>query len=240
MENKFNDIVLIGDVHNNFRYIDFMLRTKYTDVENTLFIQVGDFGVGFPFRSKTPNRFFGDESLDKLNKRLEMGNNYLYAIRGNHDDPKYWNEQLLPHQHIKLIKDYTVLNINDHNFLFWGGAISIDRGPDDIERIGFDYWLDEHIVFDYDIINNLKNIDYIVTHNSPAYCQPISIIDHPRATNERYQLNLAADIIIKNNDVKKWFYGHFHYSDVEIIGGVEYRILAINEFYHLRELEKKE
>ena len=82
-------------------------------------IQVGDFGAGF-------RKDFLDDML-YLNDVLNEYNVTLYVIRGNHDDPKFFNGN---HNwgNLKLLKDYTVLDLEGKKILLIGGAISIDRG----------------------------------------------------------------------------------------------------------------
>jgi hypothetical protein len=48
-------------------------------------------------------------------------------IRGNHDDPYYFNNKVFSYSNVELLEDYTILTVGNDNILCVGGAISIDR-----------------------------------------------------------------------------------------------------------------
>ena len=56
--------------------------------ENTVFIVVGDCGFGFP---ETKEDKIRKMLKSNFNTFLEKRNLYLLFIRGNHDDPSYFN-----------------------------------------------------------------------------------------------------------------------------------------------------
>ena len=62
-----------------------------------------------------------------LNAVLRKINSVLYCIRGNHDDPSYFNDNIINKSNVKLIKDYSIISVGDKNILCIGGAVSIDR-----------------------------------------------------------------------------------------------------------------
>lgn len=209
---------LIGDLHGAWSAIPRHLES----VENTCYIQVGDFGMGFDKNEV--------EKLKKLNSFLKEKNSDLYIVRGNHDNPFWFNGDFYDHvksefTNIIFIPDYTVLKINNENILFIGGAISIDRIPRmkrGVINETVEYWPDEKIMFDYEKASNYRNIDRMVCHTAPNFAMPWSlgkIVHHfaendksliKDVTDERNKLTDIVDIIMSNNNLKGYYYGHFH------------------------------
>ena len=111
-------ILLLGDIHGNFEYVKYLIKNH--QISDCTIIQVGDFGVGFTHES---NQI---EVLMHLNKFLKLKNITMYALRGNHDDPKYFLGNHM-YSNLKLVEDYFTLEIDGHKILLIGGAISIDR-----------------------------------------------------------------------------------------------------------------
>lgn len=211
MKNNFNKIILIGDIHGYYLTIKNIANNLNED--NILFIQVGDFGIGF--ESKNQELY----KLRELNKFLKNKNNFLYAIRGNHDDPEYFNGEY-EFSNIVLLKDYSVLNINDQNFLFIGGSHSIDR----LYRINrfkndkiVSWWEDECIKkIDFSDIN--EKIDVIVSHNTPSFSFPTklddivlyyAIKDSSLLNDIKEEREYLFDVY-EHFKPKYWYYGHFH------------------------------
>ena len=223
-------IYLVGDVHGNFSSMKYHIETY--SMTDCIIINVGDFGVGF-----TPEK---NEALtlQMLNKFLRLRNITMYVIRGNHDDPHYFkgNHAL---SNLILLKDYSVLELEGIKFLLVGGAISIDRK---IRTEGKSYWRDELFVLDEQRLSEIKGIDVVVTHNSPDFAFPIGLNDlvmHYAQKDvhlltelpmERKLITKMYDILSVNSDIKKWYFGHFHTSNVQEINGVIFTALNINEF----------
>jgi metallophosphoesterase superfamily enzyme len=92
----------IGDIHGNFNG----LITKLTQrrIRNENLIQVGDFGLGF--RREKDDLLF----MDKLNESLIKKGNRLFVIRGNHDNPKFF-DGAIQMSNLQLLPDYSVLNL---------------------------------------------------------------------------------------------------------------------------------
>ena len=85
--------------------------------KDTTIIQVGDFGVGFRSRARM------DEEMVEINTRLAKNNNNLLVIRGNHDDPAYFDGNY-NFSNIEFLPDYTVRTIEGRNYL--GSEINED------------------------------------------------------------------------------------------------------------------
>jgi UDP-2,3-diacylglucosamine pyrophosphatase LpxH len=240
-------ILLLGDIHGNFNFLKHQIHSK--QITDCTIIQVGDFGIGFT------NKENDEQTLRNLNEFLKDVNVILYVIRGNHDNPTFFNGDH-DFSNLKLLPDYTTLNLEGHNLLFIGGAISVDRTHRIKEnniniRYGSRkrcYWDNEGITYNPEFLKTLNNIDIVITHTAPDWCEPNNklgfgsfVEDWAKNDNkligdlifERNQMtNIFLDLK-ENNKIKKHFYGHFHKSNLETINGIDHHLLDINEFYHL-------
>ncbi len=240
-------ILLIGDIHGNFNYLKYQITQK--NITDCTIIQVGDFGIGFT------NRDNDIETLKNLNDFLMGQNITMLAIRGNHDNPDFFNGDY-DLSNLKLLPDYTTMNVDDYNFLFIGGAISVDR-TDRIKENNTNmkygsrkrcYWEGEDIEYNPQITKNLKGIDIVVTHTAPDWCWPNNKLGFGKFVEDwaKYDKNLIEDLrfernqmtnifldLYENNQIKKHFYGHFHKSKLETHNGIDHHLLDINEIYHL-------
>jgi UDP-2,3-diacylglucosamine pyrophosphatase LpxH len=228
-------VQILGDIHGNFQ----KLYMKAMSVKDTTIIQVGDFGVGFRSRDRM------DEEMKDINKRLEKNNNRLLVIRGNHDDPAYFDGNY-NFSNIEFLPDYTVRVIEGKNYLFVGGALSIDRI---VRRSGVDYWPDEKFVLDLDKINAIQeNIDVVIAHSSPSFCEPVYFNElvwyyvakdpalHNELLQERKDFETMYDTLkLNGHRLEYWFNGHFHFTKEELINDTNFRLLGIDVFYKLDE-----
>lgn len=238
-------ILLLGDIHGNFNFLKHKINSK--NITDCTIIQVGDFGIGFTYKEN-------DElTLNNLNDFLKDFNVTMYAIRGNHDNPDFFNGSYVL-SNLKLLPDYTTLNIEGTNFLFIGGAISVDR----TERIKQNnsnirygsrkrcYWDNEGIVYKPEITKTVKGIDILVTHTAPDWCEPNNKLGFGSFVEDwaKNDINLIRDLslernemtnifldLYENNKIKKHFYGHFHFSKFDTHNGVDHHLLDINELY---------
>lgn len=224
--------ILWGDNHGDYSAL--MRSIKKGLFTDRVIIQAGDFGIGFdPMRKNFMNQ------LIHLNAFLEKYDFFLYVIRGNHDNPACFTGDIKL-SNLHLLKDYSVINIGEENILCVGGAISIDRK---VRTLDVDYFSDEGFVFDEKIITGLRDITTVVTHTAPSFCPPIgmgSIVHHYIQTDvelyydlikERELVDKFHNLLKVNNDVKYWYYGHFHSSDTFYHEGISFRLLDINEFF---------
>jgi len=243
---------LIGDTHGIRPVFNIIDRLK---LEGQKLIHVGDFGLGFV--SITQDL----KNLEATDEMLMDTNNHLYVIRGNHDNPIFWDKSKglnLPKFHnLHLVDDYSVIKIEDKNILFIGGATSIDRRPRMSDVPYPSWWADE--IFKYDehkfgkIFNKDIKIDVVVTHTAPSFCPPIGskndLVDTYVAIEKQYGEDLRFELeherglvdvvyddltMLYNQRPTHWFYGHFHNSKVLKKDGTEFRLLNVNEVYELK------
>ena len=248
--------VLLGDIHGEFEEINrFFKRTKLTGVD---LIQLGDFGVGF-FYNDPKNIKKEARKLKTLNDYLGKRDCQLYVVRGNHDNPMFFDGTHTEYENITFLVDYTVFNLNGIKILNINGAISIDRGPTPFENNkigrfqGISWWADEKIKYtdeDKAKILNTKGIDMIISHNAPDFAPPqgvgkllphfaqddVTLIDE--VIVERHLLTEIWDDINENSYPRYWFYGHFHRPLTMLLDyQCEMRCLDIDEFYEFRKEE---
>ena len=118
-----------GDLHGRFNTIAWYI--KQCDIKNCVIFFLGDFGLGFHSSEYYKNTF------RKISKELEKRNIYVLALRGNHDNPDYYNSDLFKNGRILTLRDYTVVKIYGEDDIEYkgdsltalvvGGGLSIDR-----------------------------------------------------------------------------------------------------------------
>lgn len=181
---------------------------------------VGDFGYWLSPSFQDEYKY--SKTLKLFNKFLKTRGITMYVIRGNHDNPAYFDGRFIL-SNVKLVPDYTVVSVNNENWLLVGGAISIDRGA---RKQGITYWKTEEFNLEYDKIAALRDIKNVVTHTAPGVGLDVEIIagqvvkqfawayndntllEEIRA--ERLQVQTMCDLLKENNDISKWYFGHFH------------------------------
>ena len=245
------NLIFIGDIHQNFAYLKWYAKQRH--LENASIIQLGDWGLGF-------NDYNYDIRLmDDLNKFFEERNIHTYALRGNHDDPFFWDGHLdNKWTNLHLVKDYTILNICGYDIFFCGGSISIDRKYrlNEMQMYARNgqqknlYWFDEKFVLNEEKLKEVKGVDIVVTHTAPDFCFPQNvngkfapIVDHfaygdptlkDELMEERLLVTKMWEILKENNFPRMWLYGHFHNTHMDTFDGCDFRLLNINEAFEYR------
>lgn len=232
-----NDIYVLGDIHGKISIIEELIIKN--DLKNCYILCVGDFGIG----SFLPD--IGENGFIKLNNLLKSKNIIFYTIRGNHDNPKYFDGSYT-YSNLKLLKDYHFEIINDIRFLFVGGAISIDR----ILRMKKDlfmmnpnlkcWWADEKFIYDE---TKIKECDILITHSCSSWqvsqlllnnniLDNISIIDYTLINDLKDEQNDIGKLMI-NCKCKQSYHGHFHMSNFIDRHDIRSMILDINELHKI-------
>ena len=78
-----NNVVVSGDIHGDFNLLVNKICVQY-QMQNTLVIVAGDCGFGFDKRG------YYDNMVKRNAKRMNDANNWIVFIRGNHDNPAYF------------------------------------------------------------------------------------------------------------------------------------------------------
>lgn len=227
---KNKPILYIGDHHGDWKQMFwFINRGK---LENCYLISVGDSGVGFTPKPQQIN------DINSLNDKFKKLNIEFLSIRGNHDDPSYYNgDNRIALSNFELIEDYTVMEHNSKMFQFIGGATSIDRT---MRKEGVSYWSGEGLNFNE---AKLRKVDVLVTHTAPSWCFPqrFNEIVYSWAGEDAYLLEeltterAVMDEIFKVCQPSLHLYGHFHSSRNEEINNCVHRLLGINEIWESRD-----
>lgn len=181
---KAKDLVISGDVHGDFNQLVFKLCVQY-QMKDTLLIVAGDCGFGFEKRESY-------ENMVKRNaKRMNEANNWIVFVRGNHDNPAYFDGHTFKHKRFIAVPDYAIIQAYSHTILCVGGAISIDRQCrmdewkgkrkylaiggmiiDDLARNV--YWKNEVPFYDENKMKAICSqftIDMVITHTAPSFCE---------------------------------------------------------------------
>lgn len=241
----------VGDTHGIGTFLRIMEKKRW---ENQNIIHVGDFGLGFVEITRDIN------NLLAMDEALTESGNHLYVIRGNHDNPIFWDKSKglnIPRLHnLHLVEDFTMINIEGKNVLFAGGAISIDRRPRMDEIPWPSWWKDEVFRYDEDKLESAlygtTGPDIVVTHSAPDFCHPVSadnyLVNNYHAIEMAHGFNLHEELaaeraeftrfyndLVMNYEYKPrfWFYGHFHSTKEQRRNGTLFKLLNINETYEV-------
>ena len=175
-------IVASGDIHGDFIQLVFKLCVQY-QMKDTILIVAGDCGFGFEKKESY-------ENMVKQNvKRMNEANNWIVFIRGNHDNPAYFDGYTFKYKRFIAIPDYTILQARSHTVLCVGGGISIDRqyrlqawekkqvrsvSDSSTDKLARNvYWSTEAPVFDKEkmvTISAKYTVDAAITHTAPSFC----------------------------------------------------------------------
>jgi len=246
LPHNYQSLCICGDIHGEFRQL--VYNIKRLSITDAVVVVAGDCGIGFEkpeYYNQLYNRI--SASLEKLNVKLLL-------IRGNHDDPAYFDGNRINFPFMTALPDYSVLQFNGKNALCVGGGISVDRAPR-IRNMWFSnakgekrspvYWEDEQVVFDELKLDELSSegilIHAVIAHTAPSFCFPTTKagvagwlmndttlerdLDIERGTMDK----LFAYLIENKQPIGDWFYGHFHGSVNEFIRDVRFCLLDIQE-----------
>lgn len=247
-------IVVAGDIHGDFKALVYKCCIQY-GMTDTLIIVAGDCGFGF----QRPDYY--EDLYMQLSSRLTKANNWLVFVRGNHDNPAYFDGQHVNYKRWKAVPDYSVLKAGGHTILCVGGAISVDRIWRKKEMYGMTvvieedrrlevsyYWPDEKPVYDQaklEAISEAYTIDTVITHTAPSFCEKQSqddiqdwLVKDEDLQQDIKEERRAMDRLLSflkehSHPLDYWFYGHFHQSWHSEIDSVKYNMLDCLE---LREL----
>lgn len=216
-------VYLIGDLHTNYKQFKEQFEADES-LRDCVFIFLGD--MDFRNEETAFNQF------KKLDKLLTERNINSYVIRGNHDNPKFWNpdECSINIEDISLwgkfksfkpIGSHTRININGNVGIIISGAVTINRSE---LTEGVNYWSEyDKVDLPPDFIDygeGLKNIDFIIGHTGPVYSD---IFKEQKTGCEKYLKDgfLVNDLeneqkqlrsILKRYRPKRWYCGHYHFE----------------------------
>lgn len=113
-------VVVCGDVHGKFDELVYRITTMH-GMTDTVIIVAGDCGFGFHRRG------YYDQVLQRVLPKLEKARCWVVFVRGNHDNPAYFDGEEISHKRWCCVGDYSVVVTRAGNILCVGGATSVDR-----------------------------------------------------------------------------------------------------------------
>lgn len=227
-------LCIVGDIHGEINSLVYDISERYGFLD-TAFIIVGDVGLGF----NQPGWY--DAVYSRNRERLEGRGNIIYGIRGNHDDPEFFNgDKKLDFPSFKTISDYEPLEWKGKIILPIGGATSVDKKDRLVENYKWKkkgsnrkcWWPDERPVKLENLESLPGHIDIIVSHEAPAACGPV-LIREEWMDGEMFE-NIKEDReylykILKEKVPERWYFGHHHESYSGTCVNTLYRGLGIQE-----------
>ena len=187
-------IIVSGDIHGDLNQLVFKLCIQYK-LKDTLLIVAGDCGFGFEKKE------YYEQMVRRNTKRMNQANNWIVFVRGNHDNPAYFEGTTFSYKRFISVPDYAILQACNHSILCVGGAISgaisIDRNyrinewnkrkyrvhsnelqENDISRNL--YWKNEAPIYDADKMNTicanfLIDTAHILRHHIVSYSQKATL-----------------------------------------------------------------
>lgn len=218
-----------GDIHGELKKLVWLLVEKHK-LSNGSLIVAGDFGAGFG-RPRSMEVLY-----NSVRKKLKKADITIYVVRGNHDNPSYFDgEHNYPY--LKFLEDHKVVEIEGKTVYPVGGAVSIDQK----DRIEWNnksksfgsrkrwWWENE------EPIKKLKDlptgVDYIVSHEAPLSFEPVIVrkTEDLSIWTKILDTRRYLDQILFNVRCSRWFHGHYHKSSSGAYGDILYRGLAIEE-----------
>lgn len=250
LSQQYEFLYVCGDIHGDFETLIYNL--KRFKIENAVVIVAGDCGIGFEKEEHYIQLY------NKLSKTLNKNNVLLILVRGNHDDPSYFDGQRINFSRMKAVSDYSVLQFSDKYILCVGGAISIDR-KHRLQAMWLNkvtgkvvrplYWENEAAIFNDEIFSEISEvgirINSVITHTCPSFCHPVSksgieswLLEDAELSvdlaNERLQMDRVYESLVADDHiVENWIYAHFHDSKTEFINNIKFSLLNIMEIKQL-------
>ena len=176
-------VIISGDIHGDFNLLVNKLCVQY-EMRDTLLIVAGDCGFGFEQKG------YYENIVRRNSKRMNEANNWIVFVRGNHDNPAYFDGETFNHKRFVAVPDYSVLQACGHTILCVGGAISIDRQYRKDKWLSLQkvyhrhqsnepldrnvYWKEEAPAYRADLLNTINEqfaIDTVITHTAPSFCE---------------------------------------------------------------------
>ena len=202
-----NKILIVGDVHGEFGILNSLINNKKPDI----LIACGDFGY-WPEWDRSGN------FLGHLTRNIKPQETTIYWCDGNHEHHDNLSKLVrssssrVKPKPVEVEKQVfycprgTILPIENENFLFLGGADSIDKGR---RRLGVD-WFRQEVISpkDFARIPKRAKIGTVISHTAPECLLPDLLNHNPSKYNDPSPKALQA--VLEAYRPKRWFFGHWH------------------------------
>ena len=227
--------------------------TKRKAIDSTyndsVIIVSGNCGIG----SKSDKYY--NEVFGKLNEALKANNCFLLFVRGNNDDPSYFENEKINMENVKTIPDYSVVILKTFNCLCIGGSISLDKEWKLSQKEQFGktlYWEDEKPILNEELLDEILKkyqIGCVITSTSPSFAFPGTnafnqskwIKNNPKIksnlSSERKTMDKIYEKIV-DNDTKPyvWLYGRFKQNNYNKVNDIVFESLLPFQMEDVRNL----
>lgn len=225
---EYENLCIVGDIHGEFRELAWTIDQK--KIENTAFIVAGDFGLGFYKKG------YYEKEYQHIKNKLESRKNCILGLRGNHDDPEYFNPEsdlFLNYPEFRALPDYTRLTWKKREILVIGGATSTDKELR-LKSKKKIWWENERPVKDFSKIKIKEDI--IISHEAPLNIGPVSIrtsdMDLETYNNILEDREFLLKVLLESKP-QRYYFGHHHCSTSGDWGDTLWKGLDINEIVEI-------
>ena len=224
-------VLFCGDIHGELKKLIFLATQKYK-LANACIIICGDFGIGFS----------DSQSIDMMcdnavKRRMKENNLYIKVVRGNHDDPSYFDGNHNTDR-IELLQDHVPFEVLGKTIYPIGGATSIDKELrlkyNRENKKGHKSWWGGENVTKLDIDKLPNKVDIIISHEAPLNFDPV-LVSRDNMSSDIYEA-IRDDrkylSEVENNVIySRWFYGHYHINASGSRGDLLHRCLPPHELF---------
>jgi len=203
--------------------------------------------------SKTPSALIllGDydihtnEDMDEFKALLNIYPIDYYLLRGNHDNPKFWQDKKsvnrIQTDNFHLLDEIDSISWSDKKILTVNGAVSVDRKG---TRVECGYCWPELEPVPSGVISLIKGMkekfDILLSHTgtipenseTAEFVESYSSLDTELLDDLKKERNLIQKIQIVSG-IKEHYFGHFHKSWMGEDFGIEARCLDVCEILQL-------
>lgn len=139
---------------------------------DSVIIVAGSCGFG------TKELSYFEKKLSSMNNVLAENNCHLLFVRGNNEDPSYFDEEKINFSNIKTLVSNCIVAFDGFNCLCIGGGLSMDREwrKNKSKDFGRIYWENEDISIDWDDMKKtIENTDIacVISHQIPTFISSI-------------------------------------------------------------------
>ena len=207
--------------------------------DNSAIIVSGNCGIG------TKSKKYYEELFSGLDKVLAANNCYLFFVRGNNDDPSYFENKVIDFEHVKTLPDYSVVVFKTYNCLCIGGSVSIDKEWKLSQEELFGrkmFWENEAPNFDEEKLTEILKefrISFVVSSTAPSFVYPgtnafkrSKWFSNDKTvlkefTKERKTIDKVYEHIMDSESKPyMWFYGRFKMGHQDKINDILFSSIA--------------